>query len=122
VHEAHSDDRVDKGLQTLLAIGQFPKLWDDTATQSGLAAHTRESEMASTLGDPPSLTNSDVDALTWQFLNSAYADDTYADWPLDRRIEGFLRRRGLAQLAEDGDAQGLILNRAMAYIAVRARA
>lgn len=76
--------------------------------------------MASMLG-PPSLTDSDVDALAWQFLNSAYADDTYADWPLDRRLDGFLRRRGLVRLAEDGDANALVLNRVMAYIGARAQ-
>jgi hypothetical protein len=74
------------------------------------------------LPSPPLLTDADVDALAWQFLDSAYADDTYADWPLDRRIEGFLRRRGLVRFAEDGDAQDLILNRVMAYIAMRVRA
>ncbi|HWS91896.1 MAG TPA: hypothetical protein VN306_05185 [Mycobacterium sp.] len=76
--------------------------------------------MPSTLGGPPLLTDSDVDSLAWQFLNSAYADDTYADWPLDRRLDGFLRRRGLVRLVEDGDAYDLILNRVMAYIGVRA--
>jgi hypothetical protein len=78
--------------------------------------------MASLPSGPPLLTDADVDALAWQFLNSAYADDTYADWPLDRRIEGFLHRRGLSRLAEDGDAQDLILDRVMAYIAAHARA
>jgi hypothetical protein len=77
--------------------------------------------MASTLGGPPLLTDSDVDALAWQFLNSTYADDTYADWPLDRRFDGFLRRQGLDRLAEDGDAYDLILNRVMAYIGVRSK-
>lgn len=72
--------------------------------------------MASTLGDPPLLTDSDVDALACEFLNSAYADDTYADWPLDRRLEGFLRRRRLVRIVEDGDAYDLVLNRVMAYI------
>lgn len=76
--------------------------------------------MASTVGGPPLLTDADVDALAWQFLNSAYADkNTYADWSLDRRLDGFLRRRGLVRIAEDGDAYDLILNRVMAYIAVR---
>ena len=78
--------------------------------------------MASTLGDPPLLTDSDVDALAWQFLNSAYADNNkYADWPLDRRLDGFLRRQGLIRLAEDGDAYDLILNRVLAYIGVGSR-
>lgn len=75
--------------------------------------------MASTVGGPNMVTDSDVDALAWQFMNSGYADDTYADWPLDRRLDGFLRRQGLGRLAEDGDAYNLILNRVMAYIGVR---
>ena len=75
--------------------------------------------MASRLGGPPLLIDSDVDALAWQFLNSGYADDTYADWPLDRRLDGFLRRQGLVRLTEDGDAYDLILNRVMASIAAR---
>lgn len=66
--------------------------------------------------DPPLLTDSDIDALVWQFMNSTYAADTYADWPLDRRLDGFLRRRGLSRIAEDGDAYHLVLNRVMAYI------
>jgi hypothetical protein len=77
--------------------------------------------MASMLGDPPLLTDSDVDALAWEFLNSAYADDTYADWPLDRRLEGFLRRRRLVRIVEDGDAYDLVLNRVMAYIGAVSR-
>lgn len=63
-----------------------------------------------------SLTDSGVDELASQFLHSAYADDTYADWPLDQRLDGFLRHRGLVRLVEDGDAYQLILNRVMAYI------
>ena len=70
---------------------------------------------------PPLLTDSDVDALAWQFLHSPYADQTYADWPLDRRLDGFLRREGLARLVEDGGTYDLILDRVMAYIAARAR-
>jgi hypothetical protein len=77
--------------------------------------------MASTLGDPPLLTDSDVDALAWQFLNSACVHNTYADWPLDRRLDGFLRRRGLSRIAEDGDASDLVPNRVMAYIGVVSR-
>ena len=77
--------------------------------------------MTSQLGDPPLLTDSDVDALAWQFLDSSYADNTYADWPLDRRLDGFLRRRGLFRIAEDGDAYDLVLNRVMAHIGAVSR-
>ena len=75
--------------------------------------------MTSLPSDPPLLADGDVDALAWQFLHSPYADQTYADWPLDRRLDGFLRHRGLVRLAEDGDAHDLVLNRVMAYIGVR---
>lgn len=77
--------------------------------------------MTSLPSDPPLLTDGDVDALAWQFLHSPYADQTYADWPLDRRLDGFLRREGLARLVEDGDTYDLILDRVMTYIAARAR-
>ncbi len=72
--------------------------------------------MASIGGERPTLTDSDVDALAWQFVNSDFAEQRYADWPLDQRIDGFLRHRGLARIAEDGDVYSVVLNRVMAYI------
>ncbi|WP_425488876.1 hypothetical protein [Mycobacterium vicinigordonae] len=63
------------------------------------------------------LTDADVDALACKFLSSPYADQAvYASWSLDRRLEGFLCRRDLSRLAEDGDAFRLILERVMSYI------
>ncbi len=72
--------------------------------------------MASTAGGPPFLTDADVDALAFEFLHSPFADDKYAHWSLDRRLDGFLRHRGLVRLIEDGDANDLILDRVMSYI------
>lgn len=73
--------------------------------------------MTSMLGGPPLLTDSDVDGLACKFLSSAYADNNlYSDWSLDRRLEGFLRRRGLVRFVQDGDAYDLILDRVMAHI------
>jgi hypothetical protein len=46
-----------------------------------------------------SRTDCEFDGLAWQFTDSVYAEDAYADWPLDRRLEGFLRHRGLAGIA-----------------------
>jgi hypothetical protein len=90
--------------------------------QSDLSRIRTESEMGSPLGVAPLPTNSDVDVLAWEFLNSAYADNnTYVDWPLDRRLAGFLRRQGLVHLVEDGDAYDLILSRVMAHIGVASR-
>lgn len=76
--------------------------------------------MVPTSRDSVMLTDSDVDALAWQFFHSTYADDAYADWPLDRRLDGFLRRRGLHRIAEDGDAYDLVLDRVMGYIGLAA--
>jgi hypothetical protein len=67
-------------------------------------------------GDRLLLTDSDIDALAWQFVNSDYAEQTYAEWPLDRRLDGFLRHRGLTRIAEDGDVYDRIVNRVMATL------
>ncbi len=72
--------------------------------------------MVPTASGPPLLTDADVDALAFDFFNSPFADDTYADWSLDQRLDGFLRHRQLVRLIEDGDAYGLILDRVMSYI------
>ena len=110
-----TSDPVGDGL-TFETMGQH-----GDSTRAGGAR--KGSEMTSALGDSPLLTGSDVDALAWQFLESAYADnDKYADWPLDQRLDGFLRHQGLVRLTEDGDAYDLILNRVLACIGVRSRA
>lgn len=68
------------------------------------------------MSSSPSLHDADVDELAWQFMNSPYAGDTYADWSLDRRLDVFLSRSGLRHIAEDGDAYDLVLDRVMACI------
>jgi hypothetical protein len=72
--------------------------------------------MAAMAGNSPLVTDSAVDALAWRFLRSSYADETYSDWPLDQRLDGFLRRYGLVRISEDGDTCNLLLNRVMAHI------
>jgi hypothetical protein len=67
-------------------------------------------------GDPPSLTDSDVDALAWQFLNSDYVGEMYLRSSLDQRLSNFLRRRGLVRVADDGDLFSILLDRVMAGI------
>lgn len=67
-------------------------------------------------GVPASITDSDVDTLACEFLHSPYVGPIYADWPPDRRLDVFLRRRGLARVADDGDLTNIVLNRIMAYV------
>jgi hypothetical protein len=69
-------------------------------------------------GIPPMLTDSDVDSLAWEFLNSSYVGPTYANWPLDRRLDKFLRRSDLTRVADDGDLINVVLDRIMACKAI----
>jgi len=64
--------------------------------------------------NPPLLTDSDLDALASDFLQSNYLGSIYADWSPDRRLDMFLRRRGLARVANDGDLSHNVLERIMA--------
>jgi hypothetical protein len=65
---------------------------------------------------PLLLTDSDVDALASDFLQSRYVDPIYADWSPDRRLDTFLRRRGLARVADNGDLSEIVLNRVMVRV------
>lgn len=76
---------------------------------------TREMEMSATSEDHVPLTDTDVDGLVWQFLNSDYSTDHYANWPLDRRFDGFLRHRGLDRVADNGDMCSILVGRVMTY-------
>lgn len=68
-------------------------------------------------GTPPLLlTDSDVDALAWEFLQSRYLGPIYADWSPDRRLDTFLRRRGLARVADDGDLSNTVLERILGHV------
>lgn len=71
--------------------------------------------MAAT-GGSLSLTDSDVDALAWQFLDSDYVSGLYARSSLDQCLSNFLRRRGLVRVADDGDLFDLLLDRVMTGI------
>ena len=65
---------------------------------------------------PLLLTDTDVDALASEFLESRYISPIYADWSPDRRLDTFLRRRGLARVADDGDLTNIVLDRVMAHV------
>jgi hypothetical protein len=62
------------------------------------------------------LTESDLEALASEFLQSRYIDSIYADWSPDRRLDTFLRRRGLSHVADDGDLSNIVLECVMAHV------
>ncbi len=70
--------------------------------------------------DPPLLlTDSDVDVLASEFLQSRYLGPIYADWSPDRRLDTFLRRHGLSRVADNGDLSEIVLLRIMARAGLR---
>lgn len=77
-----------------------------------LALHTNSRRFGSDLV----LTEIDVDGLAGQFLDSAYGSDQYANWPFDRRLQGFLQHRGLGRLADNGDVFSAICDSVMANL------
>lgn len=66
-------------------------------------------------------TRADLDAVAWRFLRSEYASPTYSDWPLDRRLDSFLRREGDTEICMDGGTYSLLLDRVMANIGAAVR-
>lgn len=72
-------------------------------------------------GYPPLLTDSEVDSIAWEFLRSHYVGTVYAHWPLDRRLDSFLRRHSPTRVADDGDLCTIILDRIMAYAGLMPR-
>ncbi|WP_238391977.1 MULTISPECIES: hypothetical protein [unclassified Mycolicibacterium] len=58
---------------------------------------------------------SDVKVLAYQFLTSQYASIEFINWSIDRRVEGFLRKRGLARVANNGDSLRNLVDRVLDY-------
>jgi hypothetical protein len=51
---------------------------------------------------PPAATVKDAElvAIAWGFLGSPYASRHFTEWPIDRRLDAYLRREGLRALRE----------------------
>ena len=62
------------------------------------------------------LTEQQLDAIAWAFLNSEFAAKTYSIWPIDRRVDTYLRHRDLDSVINDGAAYDALIQRVMANI------
>jgi hypothetical protein len=58
----------------------------------------------------------DLDAIALAFLASEFTDSHYANWPIFRRVDAYLRRCSLGALADDGATYEALVQRIMANI------
>ena len=56
----------------------------------------------------------EIDGIAWKFLCSPFTLRDYWDWPLERRIDAFLRHLKRLDILNDGAAYGALLERVMA--------
>jgi len=83
--------------------------------ESGVA-RARQSRVVMTLAGHVELTEQDLDAIAWKFLGSEFTGELYANWPIDRRVNGYLVHHRLMHVANDGAACDALLHRVMANI------
>jgi hypothetical protein len=69
-----------------------------------------------TLASHVELTEQELDAIAWKFLGSEFTGELYANWPIDRRVNAYLMRHQLMDVANDGAACDALLHRVMANI------
>lgn len=60
------------------------------------------------------LSDAELDEIARMFLRSEFSGPCYADWPIDRRIDAYLRHHGLTDIAYNGTVYEQVLQRVMA--------
>lgn len=63
----------------------------------------------------------ELDAIAWEFLGSEFTGQAYRGWPIDRRLDAYLLRRGLTAIADDGGVCNALLESIMANIGTALR-
>lgn len=59
-------------------------------------------------------TAGEIDSLAWQFLCSPYIGRIYWDWPLERRLDAYLRHEERGDVLRDGATYSSLVDRVMA--------
>ena len=70
---------------------------------------------------PCGLPEADLDTIAWGFLGSEFTSLIYANWPIERRVDGYLAHLGESNLLNNGDAHNAILHRVLANIGAALR-
>jgi hypothetical protein len=77
---------------------------------------TEDRGVAMTPTDNGELTRAELDEIAWRFLGSEFTDQSYADWPIDRRLDAYLLHHGPTELLVNGSAYNDLLEQVMANI------
>jgi hypothetical protein len=93
---------------TLVSIAQ-------SGTTPAIGGVTPEIEGAA-MGPVTDRSSVELDELAWKFLGSEFTEDMYADWPLDRRLDGHLRHHQLCGVVNGGAIYSSLLDRVMTNI------
>lgn len=67
------------------------------------------------------LSEVDLDTIAWGFLGSEFTGLTYADWPIERRVDAFLAHRGMTDILNDGDADVAVVQHVLTNIGAALR-
>ena len=68
------------------------------------------------LAEQVEMTTQELDDVAWRFLGSEFTAQSYANWPIDRRVDAYLLHHGLVEFVNDGTAYSAVLERVMANI------
>ncbi|MCX2932804.1 hypothetical protein ORI20_21255 [Mycobacterium sp. CVI_P3] len=69
-----------------------------------------------TAGPADETVECELDTIAWEFLCSPYTGRTYWDWPLERRLDAYLRHQDLHDILNNGAAYATVLDRVMANL------
>ena len=58
----------------------------------------------------------ELDTIAWRFLCSPFVKRDYWDWPLERRLDAYLRHHNLEDILNDGAAYAVVVERVMANL------
>ncbi len=68
------------------------------------------------LQEPIELTEQAMETLAWKFLGSKFTEHAYANWPIDRRVDAYLRHYGQMDIVSDGAVRTALLGCIMANL------
>ncbi|BBY63436.1 hypothetical protein [Mycolicibacterium helvum] len=67
-------------------------------------------------GPADQIVERELEAIAWEFLCSPYTGRTYWDWPLERRLDAYLRHHGRDDILNNGAAYATVVDRVMANL------